>query len=443
MNKKYDAVVIGGGVAGYYCARTLKNGGKSVALIEKELVGGTALITGALPVKKILDSFKNDEKDKEKIQNIREELLNNWDLELDNLKNKIQLNLLEIGVDIYYGDGKFLDSKRYKINEKVLEAEYFIIATGTQPKSTIDIKIDKRNIISHKEVTNLKDIPKKVTILGGNVEGVELAALYIELGIDVTIIEMEEHILPENDRDLVDPIENYLKLKGVKIIKGIKAEKVEYIDKDINIILENGQKIFCNKAINTLFREPSFPKGIENTKIRIEPNRILVKENLKTHEKNIFAIGDINGILGMGHAAIQQGLSVAYYILNDVGIDIDYKILPRAIFTIPEMAGVGRQECELKENNISYKVGKYCFQDTWRGWSNKEEGFVKVLMDKNNVLLGIWMVGKNVSEYIGLLAILIKERKTAEDILSNLIIHPSLNEAILEAVIDGKEKVIE
>lgn len=434
MSKMYDVVVIGGGLAGYYSARTLRKGGKSVALIEKDVLGGTALISGALPIKKILDSFKNNRNS--------QDVLENWDKELKELNEKIEKNILDTGIDLYYGDGDFLDSKSYRINKEILEAQYFIIATGTEPASTKDFKIDGKNIISHKEVIDLKNMPKKVTVLGGNVEGVELAALYAEMGVEVALIEKEENILFENDRDLVEPIENHLKSLGVEIIRGLRAKSVEVEDKGLKIILENGQEILSDKAVNTFLRRPNFPKGIENTRIERDNNKILVDENLMTHEKNIFAIGDINGILGMGHVAIQQGLAVAYYILNNRKINIDYRVLPRAIFTIPEMAGVGSQEWELKRDKTLYKVGSYTFQDSWRGWANKTEGFVKVILDKDNLLLGVWMVGENVSEYIGLLGLALKENTRADDILSNLIIHPSLTEAILEATIQAKAFLI-
>ena len=182
----------------------------------------------------------------------------------------------------------------------------------------------------------------------------------------------------------------------------------------------------------TLSRKPNFPKGIERLNINIEHDRILVDENLKTGEDHIFAIGDINGIVGMAHAAINQGIGVAEYICNKTPVPKHY-ILPRAVFTLPEMAGVGKQEWELK--NVSYKVCKYEFKDTWRGWSKGiEEGFVKVLVDEDGIVLGIWMVGEDVSEYIGFLSILGENKLTVSDIKSNLIIHPSLTEALLEAL---------
>ena len=440
MNKSYDVIVIGGGVAGYYSAKTLKQGGKSVALVEKNALGGTALISGALPVKKILDSFKNNKSNKEVI---KESLLDHWDKDLEELNKKIEKDLIQLGIHIYYGNGEFLDAASYKINEDILNAKYFIIATGTEAASISNFEIDNKNIITHKEAIHMKDLPQKITILGGNVEGVEFAAVYALMGVEVVLIEMQENILYENDWDLVEPIENHLKSLGVQIITGVRAIDSIIEEKGIRIILDNGQNIYSDKALTTFLRKPNFPQGIANTKIKIDQDKILVDKNLQTHEKNIFAIGDINGILGMGHMAIRQGLAVANDILKGEKMDLDQNILPRAVFTIPEMAGVGCQEWELINANTPHRVGIASFQETWRGWANKSEGFVKIILDKDDVLLGVWMVGENVSEYIGLLGMVIKEKRTAGDLISNLIIHPSLTEAIFEAVIQAKEKVIQ
>lgn len=449
-NKNYDIIVIGGGIAGYESARALVRGGKSVALIEKDILGGTSLRWGALPIKKILDTFKNIKRYNhykviENAENIilKLDFLLNWDKSLSELDDKIKNGLLDLNVDIYFGDGEFLDSDTFKVGNEILKSQYFIIATGTEPSSIKSIPIDDKMIITHKKVIDLNEIPKSVIVLGGNVEGVEIAALYAEMGAEVTIVEQEDRILRGNDEDLIEPIEANLKSKNVTIINGIGAKAGEVYGDKVVITLEDGKEISAEKAVVTFIRKPNIPKGIENTKIKFDENRIIVDENLETDEDGIFAIGDINGIFGMAHVAIQQGLQVANYILKNNPIELSYEILPRAIFTLPEMAGVGKQEIELKEENIPYKIGMVEFKDTWRGWSKDIiNGFVKVLLDENNVLLGIWMVGENVSEYIGLIGVLIKQKKTADEILSNLIIHPSLTEAISEAIAQVKDKEV-
>ncbi len=428
MNKDYDVIILGGGVAGYYSAKALRQGGRSVALIEKEALGGTALRWGALPVKRALDFFKER-------KGPREALLTSWQEDLRQLNFKLEENLLALGVDLYYGEGELLDAQRVKVGEESLKADYIIIATGTQATSIEGIEINRERIITHKEAIVLKDIPDSIVILGGNVEGVEFASLYAELGVRVTVVEREDKLLLGYDQDLVRPVEERLVEKGVNIIKGKAAQKAYVEDDKVTVLLEDESVIEGDKALVTLLRKPNFPKGIDRLNIDVDKDKIVVDENLRTGEKNIFAIGDINGIMGLANVAINQGLQVAEYILNKKKVSMNYGPLPRAVFTLPEIAGIGKQEEDLK--GFKYKVGYCNFKDTFRGWARGiEEGFVKVLVDEEENILGIWQVGNLVSEYIGIISPLFNKGLKVEDLKNNLIIHPTLTEGILEAILN-------
>lgn len=428
MNKDYDVIILGGGVAGYYSAKALRQGGRSVALIEKEALGGTALRWGALPVKRALDFFKER-------KGPREALLTSWQEDLRQLNFKLEENLLALGVDLYYGEGELLDAQRVKVGEESLKADYIIIATGTQATSIEGIEIDRERIITHKEAIVLKDIPDSIVILGGNVEGVEFASLYAELGVRVTVVEREDKLLLGYDQDLVRPVEERLVEKGVNIIKCKAAQKAYVEDDKVTVLLEDESVIEGDKVLVTLQRKPNFPKGIDRLNIDVDKDKIVVDENLRTGEKNIFAIGDINGIMGLANVAINQGLQVAEYILNKKKVSMNYGPLPRAVFTLPEIAGIGKQEEDLK--GFKYKVGYCNFKDTFRGWARGiEEGFVKVLVDEEENILGIWQVGNLVSEYIGIISPLFNKGLKVEDLKNNLIIHPTLTEGILEAILN-------
>lgn len=427
VNKEYDEIILGGGVAGYYCATALKKGGKSVALIERDSLGGTAIRWGALPVKRILDYFKEN-------KGTVEELLNRWQDDLAELDRRVEKNVLGLDIDIYYGEVEIIDQNTVKVKEQVLKGEYIIIATGTEALSIDGIDIDGDKIITHKEAIELKDMPKSIVILGGNVEGIEFACSYAELGVKVTVVEKEDRLLLGYDEDLVSPIEKSLLGKGVEIIKGKAARKAYVEGNRVNILLDDDSMIEGEKALVTILRKPNFPKGIEGLDIKLNKEKIVVDNNLRTHVKNIFAIGDINGIMGLGNVAINQGLQVAEYILHKRDVSMNYSSLPRAVFTLPEIAGIGKQEEELER--IEYRVGYCSFKDTWRGWSRDiDEGFVKVIVDNSGNILGIWMVGNLVSEYIGIISPLFNRNLKIDDIKSNLIIHPTLTESILEAVL--------
>lgn len=246
-------------------------------------------------------------------------------------------------------------------------------------------------------------------------------------------------MLFENDEELVKPIEDNLKKRKVEIIKGNGAKKTYIKGSKVKVVLEDGQVLEGDKVLVTLSRRPSYPKGIDKLNIDKDDFKIKVDENLRTNVKHIYAIGDINGILGLASGAIQQGIAVSDNILYNKPVTMNYNSLPRAVYTLPEMAGAGYQEKDLVQEGIDYIKGYSYFSNTWRGWAkNIEEGFLKVLIDKEGIILGIWMVGENVSEYIGLLGVLLEKNISVEDVKNNLIIHPSLWEALLDAILNAE-----
>lgn len=440
--QEYDVVVIGGGPAGYYCALQCSKGGLRVALIEKEELGGTGLRWGCLPVKKILDDCKALNKLKIEIDDLYKGLLSkdigSYKEKMVVVEEKMKQRLVEAKVDIYFGEGIFLDSHSYQVEEDVFKANHIVIATGTSPCGFEGFEVNGETIITHKEAVSLTNLPETMIIIGGNVEGCEFASLFAEFGVKVYLVEKQQEILQGNDQDLIEPLEAYLLNQGVEILKGVGAKTVEHHkDSSATVILDNNRSLKAEKILVTGGRKPNFPNGVEVLGLQVEKDRIIVDTDLKTNISNIYAIGDINGILGMAHVAIQQGIAVADAILSQKKVSMQYRELPRAIFTIPEIAGTGYQEFELLEEGIPYKKGICKLSDTWRGFSKDiTEGFVKVLVGKNDKLLGVWMVGDDVSEYVGLMGILIHREITLAEIKSSLMVHPSLAEAVLEAILN-------
>ncbi|SDL10404.1 dihydrolipoyl dehydrogenase family protein [Natronincola ferrireducens] len=437
----YDVLIIGGGPAGYYCGLHCARGGLRVALVEKEELGGTGLRWGCLPVKNILDDLRSVINGKTYRHNryplIPEEGLQHYEKEMLVIEEKMKKKLLKANIDVYFGEGSFIDKNTYEIDNNTIKAKYVVIATGTKPWGLENLQANQQTIITHKEAVALEKLPGTIIIIGGNVEGCEFASLFAELGVKVVLVEKTTKLLEGNDDDLVKPLETYFKKRGIKIYKGLRATAIQEEEGKQVVSLNNGEKIKGDKVLVTVGRIPNFPKGMEKLGVHLEKDKIVVDNNLKTNITSIYAIGDINGILGMAHVAIQQGIAVADNILNNKNVIMNYKELPRAVFTIPEIAGVGFQEWELIEKKIPYRKGYYNFADTWRGFSKDiKEGFVKVLVAEDDKVLGLWMVGQDVSEYIGLMGLLIQKGVTCEEIKQNLIIHPSLSEAILEALLN-------
>ena len=269
-----------------------------------------------------------------------------------------------------------------------------------------------------------------------------MASYFSEIGGDVTIVEAESELLAGNDRDLVQPIIDRLKENGVSFHIGDIVEAVDQRQDGLRVRLASGNSLMGDKVIVTFARKPNTPKGLENTKVLTSDGFILVNEKYKTKDDSIYALGDINGKHGMAHVAANQALEL-YNSFKSLGLDerFSYNILSRGIFTKPELAGVGLQEVDLLGKE--YKVIKKQFADSFRGISKSIDfGFLKLILDRKNKILGIWMLGEDVIDSVGYLPILLREEMDIDFILSNLVIHPSLGELLREALLEGREMSI-
>lgn len=263
----------------------------------------------------------------------------------------------------------------------------------------------------------------------------EFASLFSGLGTKVTVMEQDGEILTGNDRDLIAPLLKVLTEKGVVFKTGTKAVSVSAAEKAVSVITSDGDRMSADNVLVTGFRSPNIPDGLDNTGVIHTEVSIPVDNCLQTNIPGIFAVGDINGIHGMAHIALQQGIFIPDAI-EGKEIPRRYGTLPRAVFTIPEIAGAGKQEWELENEGVQYKSVSVELGDTWRGFSKDlESGYIKLLFDKNELLTGIWMTGDGASEIMAFAGLFLGGRVSKNDILNNLFIHPSLGEGMLEAAL--------
>lgn len=436
---RYNCLIIGSGPAGFYAALSCVRKGYSTALVEKTVFGGTGYYDGCLPVKRVLDRIKLYERFRDSIfpfdlqeESPAHDFLISSESWISTVESKITRRLRKAGVRLFKGDGLFLNEKTYKVSGEEIFSDNIIIATGTNPSAPDGIVLDGKVVVSHREALALKRIPKEIIIIGGNVEGIEFASLFSSLGTKVTILEQEYEILDGNDRDLVQPVLNNLKGKGVVFRTGEKVIEADSIGGMASVVLKNGRKISASKVLVTGFRKPNFPDGLERAGVVFENTHIPVDDHLETNIPGIFAVGDINGIHGMAHIATQQGMLITNGIKGRTVFQ-KYNTLPRAMFTIPEVAGAGKQEWELLKEGVPYNSVKIDLPDTWRGFAKDiSTGFLKVIFNRDEKLIGIWMVGDNAGELMSLSGLLLDQRMTKTGILQNLFIHPTLGEGILE-----------
>lgn len=440
---KYNCIILGTGPAGFYSALSCAKEGFKTAIIENNQIGGTGFRTGCLPVKRNLDVLRKVEEVKSltldeviETSTFKKNLIPNTQKYISGVEDIISQRLQKANVDIYRGNGCFIDKNTFLINDKKLETDYFIISTGTSPGDLPGVSLDGKNILSHIEALRLKNLPKDMVIIGGNVEGIELASLFAYLGVNIIVIEQLNQILDGTDRDLIEPVINNLLSKNVTLLTGIKVESVAIKESIVTVKLSNGKNIITEKVILSGIRKMNIPEGIEKTKVIYSNEGIHVNNNLQTNIPNIFAAGDINGIHGMAHIAIQQGIFITKGIKGEQIIK-DYSSLPRAMFTLPEIAGAGIQEWDLKKNDNSYNIKIFPLKKTWKGFSrNITNGFIKLIF-KKNILVGIWMTGQDASEVLSSSGLLIGQNLSYSTIMENLFIHPTLGEGILEALFNA------
>ncbi|WP_099191230.1 dihydrolipoyl dehydrogenase family protein [Tepidibacter mesophilus] len=440
---RYDAVVIGSGAAGIYFSLSCASKGKRVAIIEKDELGGTAFATGCLPVKRFMDKIKDMKKveilQKQGLINInsdKELLYKACKSSMDNIEGFILDKLDSEYIDIYRGYAIVESKNTVKVNEYILNTDNIIIASGTSACSLKgSCEIDEDIIMSHKGILNMKDLCDEVAIIGGNVEGIEFASLFSELGIKVTVIERESEILSGNDFDLINNIKERLVSNNVNFMLDEEVVSIEKDEKMAYINLKSGKKLETSKVLVTGLRKPNTPDGTCEVGVITEGGYIKVDNNLRTSVDNIYAIGDINGLHGMAHIAIQQGILLADYIYDGKNISFDYESLPRCIFTINELAGAGVQENQLSDCNVD----KVYFNETFRGFDSNNDGFIKIIT-KDNKIKGVWINSIDASSLIGNVGIWIDKNISIDDIKRSLFINPTLSESFIELAVRGVKK---
>lgn len=452
-NNMYDVIIIGGGPAGYVSAiKSAQMGGK-VALIEKDILGGTCLNRGCIPAKTYLKNAEIiHEIEKAKKRGI---IISNPEVNIDmertvELKNQVvktlttgvQGLLKSNGVDIYNGIGRLTKEKKVYINgNKLIEGKKIILAGGSRA-ARIDISgIESKLVLTSDEILNLKEIPKELVIIGGGVVGIELGSVFSSFGSKVTIIEVMDRIVCNMDEDISTLLEDSLIKKGVKILTSVRLQRITEKNEKLVIEVDKGESMTADKALLSIGRIPDL-EGAGDIKFEMEKGRIKVNDYMETNVEGIYAPGDINGKRMLAHAAFKMGEVAA---VNAMGgrEKINLNCVPSCIYTIPEAASVGLTEEEAKKS-YSISVGKFPFVANGRALSSGEtSGFVKVIIDKKyGEILGVHIIGPSASEIINEASSLMAMEITAYEASEIVHGHPTFSEALQEACADSLGRAI-
>ncbi len=355
-------------------------------------------------------------------------------------------------IEVFHGLGSFKDATHVSIqkvdgSKEEIEGKNIIIATGSKPSSLPFIEIDKERIITSTEALKLDEVPKKMTVIGGGVIGLELGSVYQRLGTEVSVVEYLDRIIPGMDSDMSKELQKTLKKQGMKFFTSHQVEAVERKgdrvvtsakDKKGETVLFDAD--YCLVAVG---RKPyTEGLGLENVGIETdERGRIKTNDHLQTNVSNIFAIGDVVAGAMLAHKAEEEGVVVAEFLAGQKP-HINYNLIPGVVYTWPEVAGVGKTEDELKAEGVNYKVGKFPMRALGRSRASGDiDGLAKVLADANtDEVLGVHITGARAADLIAEAVVAMEYRASAEDIGRICHAHPTYSEAVKEAALDAWDK---
>ncbi|MGE8204453.1 dihydrolipoyl dehydrogenase [Heyndrickxia sp. NPDC080065] len=470
MAQEYDLVILGGGTGGYVAAIRASQLGLKTAIVEKGKLGGTCLHKGCIPSKALLRSAEvySTTKRSEEFGIVVGDIKLNFQ-RVQERKSKIveQLHrgvqhLMKQGkIDVYEGIGRILGPSIFSPMPGTISVEMnngnenemlipknVIIATGSRPRSLPGLDIDGQYILSSDEALELQKLPKSIIIVGGGVIGIEWASMLNDFGVDVTVIEYADRIVPTEDHEISKEIARIMKKKGVKIVTSAKVlpETIVKADEEVSISAEikGEQQIFTGEKILVSVGRMANTEniGLQNTDIQVEKGFIQVNDYFQTKESHIYAIGDVIGGLQLAHVASHEGIIAVEHLAGENPSPIDYTLISKCIYSNPEMASVGLTENEAKEKGYNLKIGKFSFKAIGKALVYGEsDGFVKIVADKDtNDILGVHMIGPHVTDMISEAGLARVLDATPWEVAHTIHPHPSLSEAIGEAALaaDGK-----
>ena len=424
----YDAAVIGGGPGGYTCAIRLAQLGSSVCLIEKEGLGGTCTQRGCIPTKylhSLGDVIRRAKNAKKSGLNFGMELdykilKSRMQATVSRLASGIKLLLKTNGVDLIDGTAHIVSKSEVLVNGRSIKTGNIVIATGSYPVCLADLKFEG-DILSTTSILQLNDLPKSVTIIGAGYSGCEFASILNALGSKVTLIEAEDHLMPNQIQEIGKTLEKYMTLEGINVMTSSRVEKIFGRTAAVN-----GEKIESQKILVSIGRKPSLNRE-ELDKIGVDFNHkgIATDKRMKTNVDNVYAIGDVTGLYELAHVAARQGEVAAENIMGLEHAAIDYRCVPACVFTYPEVAFVGELHGKSGEFPFTASAKANCMGDT--------RGKVKVFV-RDEKVVGTYIIGSHAGEMIGEAALAVKFGLAPKDIFETMPTHPTLPESFAEAL---------
>jgi len=453
----YNLIVIGGGPGGYVAAIRAVQLGLNTALVERDRMGGVCLNWGCIPTKSLLESARllDEMKNAPKFGLVCDAPKPDWKAVVKRSRNAsirmskgVEFLMRKNKIDIIKGTASFESTDKLRIingdEDKLVEAENIIIATGARPRQLSGLEFDGKRIISSKEAMVLPEIPNRMLIVGAGAIGVEFAYLYSAMGSKVTLIELLDQVVPLEDAEVAAVLARSFKKRGITVHTSSKVTQVEkYEDKPWRYTIEGISGETTVEAdvclVATGVQANTEGIGLDLIGLEIERRFIKVNEYMQTNVPGIYAIGDVAGPPLLAHVASHEGICAVETIAGMDNQGIDQTNIPACTYCHPQIASVGLTQDKAKEAGHDVKIGKYPFLANGRAIAGGEtDGFVKFVIDaKRDEVLGVHIIGPGAPELIGEVVIGRTYNFTASDFANTIHAHPTLSEAIMEAAGDA------
>ena len=447
----YDVLVLGGGPGGYVAAIRAAQLGLKTAVVEKENLGGVCLNWGCIPTKALIRNaeilhllhrgkefgfrFDHLEVDYRVAVKRSRQIANRLVKGVGFLMKKNKIDVIE-------GMGVLTDAHTVQVGEATHSAAHIILATGGRAAVLPGVEVDGERVLTYRQAIVQKDVPRSLVIVGAGPIGMEFAFIYRSYGTEVTVVEMLPHVLPNEDEEIAAVVDKAFRKQGVALRPHTRTEKVTVQADGVEIALKdvdsgNEETVQAEQVLIAIgIRPNSEGIGLEDVGVETQRGWVPVNSVMQTNIPHIFAIGDLTGRLPLAHVASAQGIVAAETIAGVETVPIEsYDNMPRCTYCTPQVASLGLTEAQAQAQGLEYKVGKFPFQASGKALGlGEREGFVKLVVDaRYGEILGVHMVGPEVTELLPELSLARMMELTPAEIARNVHAHPTLSETIMEA----------
>ena len=445
---KYDIIVIGSGPGGYVAAIRASQLGKKVAIVEKAELGGVCLNWGCIPTKALLKSAQVYTYCKNAAHYgvaIEGDVKPDWEKVVarsrtvaDTMSKGVAFLMKKNNIDIIAGFGRLAGEGKVEVDGTIYEADAVILATGARPRQMPFMQVDGKHVISSKEALTLPALPQSMIVVGSGAIGSEFACLYASMGVKVTVIEYMPQMMPLEDEEVAKTMERAFRKMRATVLTSTTVKNVAVVDGLCHVDIEGkkgAETLTADVVLSAVGVKSNIENiGLEEMGIAVERDKIVVDEHYQTSAAGVYAIGDIIATPALAHVASAEAIHCVEHICGLTPDAVDYSTIPSCVFTSPEVASVGMTEQQAREKGIEYKVGRFPFTASGKATAaGDRDGFVKLIFDESEKLIGAHMVGATVTEMLGEPTLAKRLGITAHAIAKTIHSHPTMHEGIMEA----------